>query len=63
MSNYTRFGKNLAHWFYNVSSDIYSSVPPTLDDIQTESGKVQFFVNSFSFTTQGSSTIKIEAYP
>ena len=45
MSNYTRCGKTLAHCFYNISSEIYDSIPPTLDDIQTESEKVQLFVN------------------
>ena len=46
MSNDMRCGKNLVHWFYKVSSDIYDGVPTTLDDIRTESQMVHLFVDS-----------------
>ena len=38
--------KDSSHCFFKVSSEIYGSVPPTLDDIQTEYEKVKLFVNS-----------------
>ena len=44
--NGMRCGKNLSNLFYKVSSEIYGGVPPTLDDIQTESQMVHLFVNS-----------------
>ena len=33
MSNETRCENTVAHWLYNMYSEIYSGVPPTLDDI------------------------------
>ena len=35
MSNETRCKNTVAHWLYNMYIEIYSGVPPTLDDIQT----------------------------
>ena len=58
MSNGMRCGNTLARWYFNMSSDIYSCVPPTIYYIQTESEKVQFFVNVFFFTKQGSRAVK-----
>ena len=41
-----RCGTTIAHLFYEVSSDIYGGIPPTLDDIQNEYEKVKLFANS-----------------
>ena len=46
MSNDMICGKNLAHWFYKVYIDIYGGVPPTPDDIRTESQMVHLFLDS-----------------
>ena len=53
MSNDRRYGKALDHQFYKASSDIYGSVNQTLDGIQTESDKVQLFVNSLFIIDTG----------
>ena len=53
MSNGMRCGNTIARWYFNMSSDIYSCVPPTIYYIQTESEKVQFFVNVFFFHKTG----------
>ena len=45
LSNYTRYGKTLAHWFFMVSNDIYGGASPTLDNTKTEPEKVIFFVD------------------
>ena len=43
MSNDMRCGKTISNQFYKAPSEIYGSVPPTLDDIQTESQTIHLF--------------------
>ena len=53
MSNVMKCGKTLSHWFYRVSNDIYSGVPPTLDDVWNESQMVHLFVDSIFVYNNG----------
>ena len=39
------FVNTLSRWLFNVSNDIYCVIPQTLDDIQTDTEKVNVFVN------------------
>ena len=46
LSNDTRCGKTLAHWFFKQSNEIYGGTPPSLDNIKTEPESVRLFVNA-----------------
>ena len=49
LSNHMRCGKNISHWFFKQSNEIYGGVPPTLDDIKIEPDLVSLFVDSMFF--------------
>ena len=44
--NDMKCGKTLAHWLFKQPNEIYRGTPPSLDDINTETELVIFFIDS-----------------